>query len=620
MKKILLTLLAVLTFSALSAQTLWSEDFTNGIPSTWTMFNDNNTAHNTSFTNAWNASSTYGNPAPGVVSASWFDPAGVADRWLITDSFTVPDSGYVFSLEAACYEAGYPDGFMVKVSTTNRDSRAAFTETIITVPAATTDFTEYRGSLNAFAGQTIYIAVIQNSNDMNFLIADNFRVYVPSQNEIQLLSVSLPAYVAGGANTNVNGVVKNMGDQPLTSFDVTYNVNGGDNVAVYNVNDINVAYGETFEFSHNVPFNESAFGQYTIQMTVSNPNNVEDPTPTDNVASTSTIVYDASATVARTSILEQFTGAACGWCPNGHDRIEQALAGSNTIWAVHHAGYGNDGLTCSANTAYTFFYNAGGSTYAPAMMVDRFHGDAEEPGPVTSVYSVEGIISYINTVNQIPCFLTLNTDGITYNANTRALGGNVTGHFTSDIYGENTRLTLMIVEDSNIMAQTDYSTGSSVTLQNYMHMNAVRATATDTWGDAINVDANGDFTYNVSYTLPANLKAWRCRIIAIVSDRKSNDANACAVMQASQTANLNAPFVGLDNAKEINLSVYPNPTTGIVTVEGDGVKNVEVMDMAGRMVMTTNNSVVDMTNLSNGIYMIRINTEKGAFTQKIVKK
>ncbi|MBO7490185.1 MAG: choice-of-anchor J domain-containing protein [Bacteroidales bacterium] len=84
--------------------------------------------------------------------------------------------------------------------------------------------------------------------------------------------------------------------------------------------------------------------------------------------------------------------------------------------------------------------------------------------------------------------------------------------------------------------------------------------------------------------------------------------------------NFSYPFVGLDNAEEINLSVYPNPTTGIVTVDGEGIKNVEVMDMSGRMVMNTNNRTVDMTNLSNGIYMMRISTEKGTFTQKIVKK
>ena len=628
MKKTLLVLAAVLMASTMTAQTLWSEDFSQGIPSTWTMFDDGYVAHHENMrSGAWCISTTYGNPAPGVVSCSWFDPqgAGVADRWLITDSFMVPDSGYVFALEAACYEASFPDGFMVKVSTTNRDSRDAFLTTIINIPAATNSFTEYRGLLDEFVGQTIYVAVIQNSNDMNFLVADNFKVYKPAQNEVALLGLSMPSFIATGSNTPVNGVVKNLGSQPLTSFDVTYNVNGGADVAVYSVTGINVHYGSTYNFSHNVPFSETAPGNYTITMTVSNPNGVEDPSPADNTQSVATSVYDPSAVVARTSILEQFTGARCGYCPGGHDRIKQALQGTtNTIWAVHHAGFGDDALTCPANQQYTFFYNAGGSTYAPAMMVDRFHGDANEPGPVTSVYSsVPSIQQYVSDVNSAPCFLTLNLDGITYNADNRSFGGTVTGHFTSPIYNANTRLTLMVAEDSNLMDQIDYSTGSSQTLRNYMHFNAVRATLTDIWGDAISVDANGDFTYNVSATLPNNLKAWRCRVIAIVSDRNASDANACAVMQAATTANLNAPYVGISEANEVSLNAYPNPATDYLTIEaGSNINEISIYNAMGQKVYANNNVngelfVVDTKDMASGMYMVIIRTDKGVASQRI---
>ena len=592
------------------------------------MFDDGYVAHHENMrSGAWCISTTYGNPAPGVVSCSWFDPqgAGVADRWLITDSFMVPDSGYVFALEAACYEASFPDGFMVKVSTTNRDSRDAFLTTIINIPAATNSFTEYRGLLDEFVGQTIYVAVIQNSNDMNFLVADNFKVYKPAQNEVALLGLSMPSFIATGSNTPVNGVVKNLGSQPLTSFDVTYNVNGGADVAVYSVTGINVPYGSTYNFSHNVPFSETAPGNYTITMTVSNPNGVEDPSPADNTQSVATSVYDPSAVVARTSILEQFTGARCGYCPGGHDRIKQALQGTtNTIWAVHHAGFGDDALTCPANQQYTFFYNAGGSTYAPAMMVDRFHGDANEPGPVTSVYSsVPSIQQYVSDVNSAPCFLTLNLDGITYNADNRSFGGTVTGHFTSPIYNANTRLTLMVAEDSNLMDQIDYSTGSSQTLRNYMHFNAVRATLTDIWGDAISVDANGDFTYNVSATLPNNLKAWRCRVIAIVSDRNASDANACAVMQAATTANLNAPYVGISEANEVSLNAYPNPATDYLTIEaGSNINEISIYNAMGQKVYANNNVngelfVVDTKDMASGMYMVIIRTDKGVASQRI---
>ena len=627
MKKTLLVLAAVLMASTMTAQTLWSEDFSQGIPPTWTMFDDGYLAHHENMrSGAWCSSTTYGNPVPGVVSCSWFDPqgAGIADRWLITDAFLVPDSGYVFALEAACYEAAYPDGFMVKVSTTNRDSRDAFLTTIINRPAATAEFVEYRGSLDDFVGQTIYVAVIQNSNDMNFLIADNFKVFKPAENEVALMNVSMPANIASGSNTPVNGVVRNLGMRPLTSFDVTYSVNGGADVATYSVTGINVPFGATYSFNHNVPFSESTPGNYTIVMTVSNPNGFEDPSPADNTQSVSTTVYDPSACVARTSILEQFTGPRCGYCPGGHDRIEQALQGSNTIWAVHHAGFGDDALTCTANQQYTFFYNAGGSTYAPAMMVDRFHGDAEEPGPVTSVYSsVPAIQQYITEINNNPCFLTLDVNGIIYDASTRRFGGTVTGHFTSPVYNANTRLTLMIAEDSNLMDQIDYSTGSSQTLRNYMHFNAIRGTLTEIWGDAISVDANGDFTYNVNATLPNNLKAWRCRVIAIVSDRDASDANACAVMQAATTAKLNAPYVGISEANEVSLNAYPNPATDHLTIEaGSNINEISIYNAMGQKVYANNNVngelfVVDTKDMASGMYMVIIRTDKGVASQRI---
>lgn len=625
MKKSLLVLAAVLMASTMTAQTLWSEDFSQGIPSTWTMFSDGYTAHQQGMGDAWNLSNNYGNPVPGVVSCSWFDPqgAGVADRWLITDAFLVPDSGYVFALEAACYEANFPDGFIVKVSNTNRDSRGAFTTTIINCPAATGEFAEYRGSLDEFAGETIYVAVVQNSNDMNFLIADNFKVYKPAANEVKLLSVSLPAYVGLSTDTPVTGEVKNLGMEPLTSFEVTYNVNGGADVATYAVLGINLPYGATYSFSHNVPFNEATSGSYTVTMTVSNPNGVEDPSPEDNVQSATTTVYDASACVPRTSILEEFTGASCGYCPGGQDRIAQALAGTtNAIWVAHHAGFNVDALTCSANQAYTFFFNAGGSTYAPAMMVDRYHGDAGEPGPVTSVYSnVNSIRQYLSEVNSIPCFLSLNLDGLTYNANNRTFGGTVTGHFSAEIYNANTRLTLMVVEDSNIVPQIDYSTNT--TIQDYMHMDAVRATLTDIWGDAISVNASGDFTYNVNATLPNNLKAWRCRVVAIVSDRNANDANAGAVMQAATTANLNAPYVGISEVNEVSLNAYPNPATDYLTIEaGSVISEICIYNAMGQKVYNNNNVngenfVVNTRDMAAGMYLVTIRTDKGVASQRI---
>ena len=68
------------------------------------------------------------------------------------------------------------------------------------------------------------------------------------------------------------------------------------------------------------------------------------------------------------------------------------------------------------------------------------------------------------------------------------------------------------------------------------------------------------------------------------------------------------------------VNIYPNPTTGMVNIDVDALESVEVMDMAGRVVMTSNQSNIDMSALANGVYMFRVNTATGSTMQKVVKR
>ncbi|MBO4306965.1 MAG: choice-of-anchor J domain-containing protein [Bacteroidales bacterium] len=79
--------------------------------------------------------------------------------------------------------------------------------------------------------------------------------------------------------------------------------------------------------------------------------------------------------------------------------------------------------------------------------------------------------------------------------------------------------------------------------------------------------------------------------------------------------------VGIETAEDANINLYPNPTTGKITVEGEGIITVEILDINGRTVMShTNGGVIDMSNLANGIYMVRTVTNNGVSVKKIVKK
>ncbi|MDR1739948.1 MAG: T9SS type A sorting domain-containing protein [Bacteroidales bacterium] len=69
--------------------------------------------------------------------------------------------------------------------------------------------------------------------------------------------------------------------------------------------------------------------------------------------------------------------------------------------------------------------------------------------------------------------------------------------------------------------------------------------------------------------------------------------------------------------------VYPNPVKDVLHVQSEqAVKQITVLDMQGRVVLQLqgNNSKVDLSALSKGNYVVRVQTDKAVSTAKIVKQ
>lgn len=85
--------------------------------------------------------------------------------------------------------------------------------------------------------------------------------------------------------------------------------------------------------------------------------------------------------------------------------------------------------------------------------------------------------------------------------------------------------------------------------------------------------------------------------------------------------------LGNDSNTISEFKAYPNPTSGIVTLTGTDnavIHNISVTDMNGRTVMTNaisgNETSVDFSGMSKGVYMMAISSDKGTATKKIVKQ
>ena len=77
---------------------------------------------------------------------------------------------------------------------------------------------------------------------------------------------------------------------------------------------------------------------------------------------------------------------------------------------------------------------------------------------------------------------------------------------------------------------------------------------------------------------------------------------------------------GINNADGLNIAIYPNPASNMLTVSGNGIEMVELMDMTGRVVMTTHANSMNLSSVASGMYLVRVTTANGIHTEKVAVK
>jgi len=101
-----------------------------------------------------------------------------------------------------------------------------------------------------------------------------------------------------------------------------------------------------------------------------------------------------------------------------------------------------------------------------------------------------------------------------------------------------------------------------------------------------------------------------------------------------QSCTLVANFIQMidviDDAVNSVINIYPNPTTGVLRIElrqaqlpnGElRINDIEIFDIVGRRQKAEGRkqNEIDISCLQSGIYFVKVLTEKGVITKKIVK-
>ncbi|PKP52032.1 MAG: hypothetical protein CVT92_10790 [Bacteroidetes bacterium HGW-Bacteroidetes-1] len=468
-----------------------------------------------------------------------------------------------------------------------------------------------------------------NLYNVDYWFIDDVKLYIPLDLDAALASINAPKYLEAGDVFNLKGVVANEGLTPITSFDISYTVNGGA-AQIHSVSGVNIAIGNNYNFTHSTPILLETIGSYEIVTTISNVNGGEDQNPANN--SLTTYVSAVSFVPTKKVLAEEATGTWCQWCPRGTCFMNYMADTYPETWigiAVHN----NDPMVYAPYDAAISNIIPGFLGY-PSVTTDRTSGDSD-PLDLEAGY-----------LRRIAAISPASLDIVNYswNPETRLISFDLQSEFVADVNSE-LRFGVIFVEDSlwGTTSQWNqsnaYAGGGNGPMCGFeslpgsvpasqMHYDHVARMILDTpYGTPGSlpetISAGSVISYNYSYTVP---QAWRYEKLHVVGFLL--DYSTGEIMNAN---NVISHYVGISRQiEEQNISVYPNPfgdfTNVTFNLTTKDVAKIEVYDIFGKIVSTVseqdvtagqNTIRVNSASLPNGNYFMKLTIGNQIVTRKI---
>ena len=391
-----------------------------------------------------------------------------------------------------------------------------------------------------------------------------------------------PSVVGLGQSVDIPVKITNGGKDPITSISYTITSNGA-TTEEKTVKTDAFAYPSTIKV--NIPFEADAtVGTVTKTLTITKVNG-NDNTASNNTATGNLTTVAELKTWDRNVLIEEFTTEYCGYCPDAAAGLHDFMTNypdlaKRTAAVCHHAGFYTDWLTIDASEKYTWFYNDGGGTYAPAFMYDRF--DWGDGTPVVSRGSYkEYVEARLAETSYAGIDLITTFDGDKLNVTANCERG-------WDFSSTPIRITLFLTED-NIAAQSQSGATGSFT-----HQHVLRA-VNDTWGSVLDWNDN-KASYSYTFNIDSSWKTDKLNVVAFVSGYDSSDPTNCVVENVAYTV----------------AGGSSDPVTAIKALSSeDKVAKTVYYDLTGRLVV----------NPSNGLFIKAVTYKNGkTVTKKVILK
>ncbi len=487
MKKILI-LLALISFSKLNAQVLFSDNFSSltlqndvqvigsktitttytTVPNGYYLIDDgfknnvgSNNAPNKPFnvlglkTTGWAVVYNAIENDTFLVTTSWLDTTAAANRFIVTPVINGIAANSVLSWEAKSPDANYREGYEVYVTTNTTGTLTAssfsLTDRVFNITDGNTTgggeksvWTKRGVSLAKYAGQNIRVAFKNISQNMYQLWVDDITVANLNDSLDAELSAGLGIYKYNTINTNdnINFRFTNKGYKSTNLLSLQYSIKGPANYGVSETFILSTPvnpYGFT-DLTFSTPYNMSAPGYYNVKIWVNGVNGANDQNKLNDTIYTGLSIMTAKP--SKSVLVEQFLSTFDGNSPDGQEKLA-ALTSSNVIAVNIHDG---DSLR---NTSASGIISAYKKKSTTAIIDRNYFND------ISSSTIERG--SYSTRINQrlaavVPASISITAKN--YNTTTRELTFTVQTNFVAETFGDY-RLNAYITENNVGVAGAD---------------------------------------------------------------------------------------------------------------------------------------------------------------------
>jgi hypothetical protein len=484
---------------------------------------------------------------------------------------------------------------------------------------------------NSDVGTTDFQFCLYLNGDMynlDYVYFDDIVLFTPFATDAALTAINLPSYVAVGDQASLTGKVKNLGTSNVTSFDVSYTVDGGAPV-VYPVTGINLALGESYDFTHGTPLIFNDPGSYLINVGILNVNGGADLNPENDTASTH--VGAVPWLPEKKVFCEEATGTWCGWCVRGICYMNYMAETYPDTWigvAVHNGDPmvdpAYDGAIPSIIPNFPGY---------PSGTIDRV-GDYWDPQDFE-----QGYLQQIDAISPGAVDIV----NFSWDPVSRDVTFDVEAQFCIDVYNE-LRLGAVIIEDSVWGTASGYNQANYYAGGGYgvmcgfellpgtipaaqMHYDHVARAILDTpYGTAGSIPqpalAGPVYSHTYTYNIPTTWVFEKLQFISLLMDNTTG-----GILNANNVAY----WLGINDENNVNnVRIYPNPTsdfTNIVfTIDKQSMVSVKVHNLLGGVVYTMDQKSypagetkiqLPVSNLESGMYLVEVTIGKRTFTQKV---